>query len=117
MKKRLYYMTVRNQKTGSQWEEPLENIWVNADSPHADTHEPGMHNAPKKLTVDEVAHYARNIVDFFNTTTREGEAKREYVSSRLEVQTERWHAHAETRDFRVVDTESNGPGKNGDIGG
>lgn len=84
MRKLNYFMTVRNTKTGNQWEEPLNSIWVNEDSPHADRYEIGMHTAPKRLSEEQVEHYAQNIIEYYNNTLRPGDSPREYLSSRVE---------------------------------
>lgn len=69
-----YFIKVRQVKTGNEWEEPLTSMYITKDSPHFDTHDEGMHHdILNNLTEEQVEHYAKNLMVYFNSTLRVAE--------------------------------------------
>ncbi|AWD92995.1 hypothetical protein HSE3_gp043 [Bacillus phage vB_BceM-HSE3] len=74
-------MTIGKVGTDVTWEEELTSMVVTEDSPHYKTHETGMHDLPKKLSKEELTHYAHNLIDWFNRTRRSEHEKAREIKS------------------------------------
>lgn len=73
MSRPLAFITVRDTKSGERWEEPLDNLSIKDPA----------------ITAEYVAQYAQSVVTFFNQIAPANQPKRELISSRIAVRTER----------------------------